>query len=97
MNEEIRYGAFAWDALKEKANIHQHGLSFREATEAFADPQRIVTRDERHSKEEERLFCIGFVRDRVATVRFTYRGKIIRIIGAGFWRKGRKTYEKARS
>jgi len=27
------------------------------------------------------------------TVRFTYRGSVIRIIGAGYWRKGRKIYE----
>ena len=28
------------------------------------------------------------------TVRFTYRGKVIRLIGAGYWRKGRKIYEE---
>jgi hypothetical protein len=33
------------------------------------------------------------VGDGVLTVRFTYRGAIIRIYGAGFWRKGRKIYE----
>jgi hypothetical protein len=27
------------------------------------------------------------------TVRFTYRGNTIRIIGAGYWRKGKKIYE----
>ena len=27
-------------------------------------------------------------------VRFTYRGETIRIIGAGYWRKGRRLYEK---
>lgn len=28
------------------------------------------------------------------TVRFTYRQNRIRIIGAGYWRKGRDVYEK---
>jgi len=28
------------------------------------------------------------------TVRFTYRDKLIRIIGAGYWRKRKKTYEQ---
>lgn len=28
------------------------------------------------------------------TVRFTYREESIRIIGAGYWRKGKKIYEQ---
>jgi uncharacterized protein len=94
MSEDVRYEAFVWNAEKEKANIQQHGLSFQDAVEAFADSRRIIAQDEKHSKEEERLFCIGLVNNRVMTVRFTLRGKIIRIFGAGFWRKGRKLYEK---
>ena len=31
------------------------------------------------------------------TVRFTYRNEIVRIIGAGYWRAGRKIYEKKQS
>jgi hypothetical protein len=27
------------------------------------------------------------------TVRFTYKKRIIRIIGAGYWRKGKKIYD----
>jgi len=34
------------------------------------------------------------VDDGILTVRFTYRDEIIRIFGAGYWRKGKKTYEK---
>ena len=30
----------------------------------------------------------------ILTVRFTYRGETIRIIGAGYWRKGKKIYEE---
>lgn len=40
---------------------------------------------------------IGLVDAEVMIVRFTYRGNIIRIIGAGYWRKGRKIYEKEKS
>jgi len=94
MSNDVQYGAFVWDASKEKANIRLHGLGFQEAAEAFADPRRIIARDDRHSKDEERLFCIGSMDGRIVTVRFTYRGKVIRIFGAGFWRKGRKAYEK---
>jgi hypothetical protein len=28
-------------------------------------------------------------------VRFTYRGSVIRIFGAGYWRKGKQIYEQA--
>lgn len=28
------------------------------------------------------------------TVRFTYRGGVIRIFGAGYWRKGKQIYER---
>ena len=34
------------------------------------------------------------VAEGVLTVRFTYRDSKIRIIGAGYWRKGKKIYEK---
>ena len=95
MAKDIHYGAFLWDRAKELENIARHGIGFRKAVEAFADPHRIIARDDRHSHIEDRLFCIGLVDDRVATVRFTYRGKNVRIFGAGFWRKGRRIYEKA--
>jgi len=37
---------------------------------------------------------IGRVGDGIMTVRFTYRGHVIRIYGAGYWRRGRKVYEE---
>ena len=30
----------------------------------------------------------------VMTVRFAYRSGVVRIIGAGYWRKGKAVYEK---
>jgi hypothetical protein len=36
---------------------------------------------------------MGKVGEGILTVRFTYRRNIIRIIGAGYWRKGKKSYE----
>ena len=95
MTNDVRYGAFIWDMEKDKANIRQHGIGFQKAAEAFSDPRRIIAKDDAHSKDEERLFCIGSIGARIVTVRFTFRGRIVRIFGAGFWRKGRKTYEKS--
>ena len=52
----------------------------------------MVIRDEKHSQSEVRFFCFGMVNGRVLTVRFTVRDSI-RIIGAAYWRQGRKIYE----
>lgn len=90
----VKLGHFEWDPSKDSENKRKHGLSFLDAAQAFSDPNRILTIDEKHSQIESRMFCLGRVGTEVVTVRFTYRNNIIRIIGAGFWRKGKKFYEK---
>lgn len=87
-------GSFMWDAAKESANIRKHAVDFAAAAKAFKDPERKIYSDSRHSAKEERYFCVGKVGSRVLTVRFTYRGGRIRIIGAGYWRKGARYYEQ---
>ncbi len=84
---------FEWDESKNKDNLEKHGLSFEIAQYAFADPNRIIAEDLTHSDKEKRYYCFGKVDDGVITVRFTYRINIIRIFGAGYWRKGKKVYE----
>ena len=93
----VSFGAFEWDKDKETLNINVHGLDFYAAALAFLDSNRIVAIDGLHSQQEPRFFCIGKIGRRIATVRFTKRGKRIRIIGAGYWRKGRRLYEKENS
>lgn len=97
MSATVIFGQFEWDSVKGQENADKHGVDFYSATLAFLDPHRIVAVDEKHSVSEERLFCIGKIGRKIATVRFTRRGKRIRIIGAGFWRAGRKIYEAQRS
>lgn len=75
------------------SNQEIHGVSFEQARRAFDDPLHVIRDDEEHSENEPRYFLIGFDGIGVLTVRFTLRGEIIRIIGAGYWRKGRKLYE----
>ena len=87
-------GKFIWDEAKERANIRKHGVNFSIASRVFIDPKRKIYIDSKHSTAEERLFCIGKVKNRIITVRFTYRQEMIRIIGAGYWRKGKKHYQK---
>ena len=86
--------SFVWDPLKESSNIRKHGVDFATAAEAFMDPERKIFIDSKHSQEEPRFFCTGKVDSKILTVRFTYRYEKIRIIGAGYWRKGARYYEK---
>ena len=88
------YGKFVWDAKKERANVQKHGIDFLQASQVFLDPKRKVYTDSKHSKREPRFFCIGRVGRRILTVRFVYRSGKVRIFGAGYWRKGRRHYEK---
>lgn len=85
---------FEWDDLKNSQNTEKHGVSFYEAQYAFADTQRIVIEDLDHGRDEDRFFCLGMVKGGVMTVRFTVREGRIRIIGAGYWRKGKKIYDE---
>jgi uncharacterized DUF497 family protein len=85
---------FEWDPEKETLNLAKHGVSFLEAQSASPDPLRVIAADEAHSKKEPHLFCIGRSKRGIVTVRFIQRGDRIRIIGAGYWRKGKQLYEK---
>jgi uncharacterized protein len=85
---------FEWDERKAAENLRKHGVSFTLAQHAFFDPHRIIARDLKHSETERRHYCIGRVGEGILTVRFTHRGRVIRIIGAGYWRQGKRLYEK---
>jgi uncharacterized protein len=85
---------FEWDENKNILNQKKHYISFEEAQYAFADRKRIIAKDLEHSESEERYYCFGKVGENIVTVRFTYRIKRIRIIGAGYWMKGKQIYEK---
>ena len=85
--------SFEWDVEKDLENQAKHGVSFAQAQYAFADPYRVIAEDLSHSQAEQRYYCFGVVTGGVLTVRFTYRRGIIRIFGAGYWRKGRQIYE----
>lgn len=86
---------FEWDSKKNEINIEKHGISFFEAQQAFLDANRVIAEDVEHSKIEKRYYCFGKIDEKVITVRFIYKDQIIRIFGAGYWRNGRKIYEKA--
>jgi uncharacterized protein len=86
--------SFEWNEDKNQSNIEKHGIDFKTAQLAFIDSKRVIAEDLGHSTNEKRYFCFGKVKGGILTVRFTYRSNVIRIIGAGFWKKGKKIYEE---
>lgn len=95
----MREPSFEWDDPKDTANRRKHGVSFYEAQHAFLDPRRVIAEDPNHSHHEMRYYRFGSDSDGtgILTVRFTFRSGRIRIIGAGYWRKGKQIYEQANS
>jgi uncharacterized DUF497 family protein len=85
---------FEWDTEKDLLNRKKHGVSFAFAQLAFLDHDRVILEDLEHSIDEKRYYCLGKVASGILTVRFTYRLHKIRIIGAGYWRKGKRIYER---
>jgi len=85
---------FEWDTGKDAENQKKHGIPFTLAQHAFADPRRVIAEDLAHSVTEKRYFCLGEVNGGVLTVRFTHRDGVIRIFGAGYWRKGKVIYDR---
>ena len=85
---------FEWDPAKDAENQQKNGVAFALAQRAFADPRRVIAEDLSHGGVEQRYFCFGQVGGGVLTVRFTHRPGAIRILGAGYWRKGKTIYEQ---
>ena len=85
---------FEWDPNKDQENQERHGVAFAMAQLAFADSRRVIAEDLSHSSIEMRYYCFGEVGGGILTVRFTYRDEVIRIYGAGYWRKGKRIYER---
>ena len=90
----VKTSNFEWDDAKDKSNQRKHGISFSLAQFAFLDERRVILEDIEHSNVEKRFFCLGKVGGGIMTVRFSYRKNKIRIIGAGYWRKGKRIYER---
>ena len=90
----VAQARFEWDPKKDNENRRKHGVAFARAQLAFADPSRVIAEDLSHGSNPKRYYCFGWVEGGVLTVRFTYRDDVIRIFGAGYWRRGKAIYER---
>ncbi len=82
--QEILEGTsgFHWDQANIEKNWERHSISFFEAEEVFFhDP--VIIPDAQHSQREIRYVALGKTRhEKLLTIIFTIRRKIIRIISA---------------
>ncbi|MBX9928455.1 MAG: BrnT family toxin [Gemmatimonadaceae bacterium] len=88
---------FSWDTRKAVANLQKHGVSFDEASTAFADPLSITAHDPDHSSDENRFVLLGrSIRQRLLVVIHAERNESeIRLISARLAsRRERRTYEE---
>lgn len=85
---------FEWDPAKEFKNLAKHNVDFSTVSAVFDDPKRLLAPNRGRSSIESRFHCIGFDGHAVLTVTFTLRAGLIRVISAGYFRKGKKLYEK---
>ena len=87
---------FEWDPKKAAANAKKHGVTFEEASTAFADWDSITVPDPDHSIGEQRWYLLGMSeRGNLLVVSHTERKDTFRIISA--WRanrRQRKQYEE---
>jgi uncharacterized DUF497 family protein len=96
----MRNKEFEWDLAKAESNLRKHGVSFEEATTAFADRRAVFRDDLAHSEEEDRFLIIGCSKnDRILIVAYTYRtADIVRVISARpVTNAERRLYEEARA
>jgi len=74
---------FEWDEKKAKVNKRKHGITFEEASTAFADKLSITIDDPLHSEYENRLILIGKSKEfKTLVVIHVERREAIRIISA---------------
>lgn len=88
---------FSWDPRKAAANFRKHGVSFDEASTAFADPLSITVPDPDHSADEARFLLVGrSLRQRILVVIHAERTESdIRLVSARLAsRRERRIYEE---
>ena len=85
---------FECDPEKERANLAKHGVDFSTVPAAFNDPKRKLRPSPGRSNREARFQCTGFDGRKILTFTFTIRAGAVRVINAGYWRKGKRLYEE---
>jgi uncharacterized protein len=84
---------FEWDPKKAATNVKKHGVTFEEASTAFADWDSITVPDPDHSIGEQRWYLLGVSeRGILLVVCHTERRESFRIISA--WKANRRQWKQ---
>lgn len=86
---------FEWDKGNINKSFRKHGVTNEETEEVFAN-EPLIYEDEKHTRIEERYFCLGITdKKKTLFVSFTLRpGKIRAISARPMSKKERKVYEQ---
>lgn len=89
---------FEWDRWNVNKIYHKHGITPKEAEEAFINEGSYFFSDIRHSQKEERFILLGKTSEKKNLfIVFTLRGQKVRIISARRMHgKEVESYEKAK-
>ena len=83
---------FEWNPAKAASNARKHGVTFDEASTAFADPLALLKHDPDHSHGEDRYLLLGMSnRRRLLVVAFCARSPRTRLISARQARRRERT------
>ena len=87
---------FEWDEGNSRKSAEKHDVSQAEAEQVFFNEPLLIVEDVSHSSDEIRLHDLGQTdAGRLLHIRFTLRGKLIRVISARtMHRKERLRYEQ---
>lgn len=87
---------FEWDKGNSDKNFKKHGVTNKEAEEVFENEPLIISKDEKHSHNEERFLALGKTdKERKLTLSFTVRNDRVRLISVrDMSKKERNMYEK---
>ena len=92
----ITNSEFEWDENKRLSNAEKHGLDFVDCLDVFLDPDAFAYLSVR-SEAERRYVIVGRIGERLASVVFTRRGSLFRLISARISsRNERRQYETER-
>lgn len=74
---------FEWDDGNFDKNLVLHGVTAMECEEVFFSHPLVALKDEKHSQNEHRYYCLGHTDSwRLLFISFTIRGRNIRVISA---------------
>lgn len=86
---------FVWDEAKRVANLHKHGLDFRDAHLVYENPGKCTYTSNRGGERRWMDLAFALVEGKLLALIYTHRGRDVRVISFRVAsREERKQYER---